>query len=65
MASEENWKIVMEQSKEVFGKIDILVNNAGIHKETIMSKITLVEWNRLLEVNLTNGGTMAGSKIVE
>lgn len=36
------------------GRIDILVNNAGICPRTALSEVTLAEWNRVLEVNLTS-----------
>ena len=37
-------------------EIDILINNAGIATSAPLHKVTLEEWNRILQVNLT--GTM-------
>ncbi|WP_306572536.1 SDR family NAD(P)-dependent oxidoreductase [Bacillus sp. AFS031507] len=62
ISSEVDWKVVIEKTIESFGKIDILVNNAGIHKETAMSDITLTEWNKMIEINLT--GTFIGIQSV-
>lgn len=62
ISSEVDWKVVIEKTIEAFGKIDILVNNAGIHKETAMSDITLTEWNKMIEINLT--GTFIGIQSV-
>lgn len=36
-----------------FGAIDLLVNNAGIIADKIITDMTLEEWNRVLDVNLT------------
>lgn len=36
-----------------FGTIDILVNNAGIQKDAPLDKMTLADWQFVLEVNLT------------
>jgi 3-oxoacyl-[acyl-carrier protein] reductase len=37
-----------------FGNIDILVNNAGIWKEAAIDKMTIEEWNAMINVNLTS-----------
>jgi len=37
-----------------FGNVDILVNNAGIWKEAAIDKMTLEEWNEMMNVNLTS-----------
>jgi 3-oxoacyl-[acyl-carrier protein] reductase len=36
------------------GRIDILVNNAGICPRTPVKDITLEEWNRVMDINLTS-----------
>lgn len=36
-----------------FGTVDILVNNAGIQKDSPFEKMTLADWNLVLNVNLT------------
>jgi 3-oxoacyl-[acyl-carrier protein] reductase len=37
-----------------FGNIDILVNNAGIWKEAAIDKMTIDEWNEMMNINLTS-----------
>jgi len=37
-----------------FKTIDVLVNNAGIWKEAAIDKMTLDEWNEMMNVNLTS-----------
>ena len=37
-----------------FGNIDILINNAGIWKEAAIDKMTIEEWNEMMNVNLTS-----------
>ena len=37
---------------DTFGRIDILINNAGITKDAMLSKMTIENFQRVLEVNL-------------
>ena len=37
-----------------FGRIDILVNNAGIWKYGEADKMTLIDWNETIQINLTS-----------
>ena len=51
---EEEVRIVIEKTIEKFGKLDILVNNAGIFpKIKQLHEISEVEWEDVLDVNLT------------
>lgn len=36
-----------------FGTVDILVNNAGIQKDAPFDQLTLAQWQRVMDVNLT------------
>jgi len=38
--------------RERFGKIDVLVNNAGIIRDRTIAKMTLEEWNDVINTNL-------------
>jgi glucose 1-dehydrogenase len=38
---------------EAFGTIDILVNNAGLQRDASFEEMTLEQWNKVIEVNLT------------
>lgn len=52
-ASENSVKTAVESALKEFGKIDVLVNNAGVSLIKPFTDITEVEWENLLEVNLT------------
>lgn len=39
--------------KKDFGRIDILVNNAGIWKYGEVDRMSLEEWNRMMNINMT------------
>ncbi len=44
---------LFEQVISEFGRIDILVNNAGIVADRTLLKMSLEEWNEVLQTNLT------------
>lgn len=43
---------VVNKVKEDFGRIDILVNNAGITKDSLMLRMTELQWDAVIAVNL-------------
>jgi 3-oxoacyl-[acyl-carrier protein] reductase len=44
---------MMRLAKELHGGLDVLVNNAGILKDRTLRKMTLDDWNSVLQTNLT------------
>ncbi len=62
VASEAGWKEVVKQAVDAFGKVNVLVNNAGIVIQKNAEQITLDEWNKLMDINLT--GNFLGIKYV-
>lgn len=44
---------MFQQAIKEFGTIDILVNNAGLQMDAAFHELTLSDWNRVLDVNLT------------
>lgn len=44
---------MFEVMKKKFGTIDILVNNAGLQKDAPLEKMTLEQWNIVININLT------------
>ncbi len=54
VTDEAHWQSVMNQTLERFGRVDVLVNNAGIAVLKPLTKLTLGDWNRQIDVNLTS-----------
>jgi len=51
---EADWQDAIARALEAFGKLDVLVNNAGIAVLKRLEELTLDDWNRQLDVNLTS-----------
>ena len=51
-------KVVNDQ----FGRIDILINNAGITRDSSLKKMTIEQWQQVIDVNLT--GVFYCTKII-
>ena len=54
LTSEEEVKRAVSETMKLFGRIDILMNIAGITQKKIMTEITLEEWNRMMNVDMTS-----------
>ena len=39
--------------QDQYGRIDVLINNAGITRDAMLRKMTLAQWQQVLDVNLT------------
>jgi 3-oxoacyl-[acyl-carrier protein] reductase len=66
VTSESDCAELVKQAVAAFGKVDILVNNAGADhggERTAFAKISLADWNRVIEVNLTGGFLMCRAVI--
>jgi 3-oxoacyl-[acyl-carrier protein] reductase len=53
VSKQESVEILVQKTIEHFGKIDILINNAGITRDAMLTKMTLEDFHRVLDVNLT------------
>ena len=50
---EQQVQALMSKTIERFGRIDNLINNAGIARNRPITELTLEEWQRVLDTNLT------------
>lgn len=53
VANRESIDHVIRDVIEVFGKIDILINNAGITRDATLQKMTIEDFQKVIDVNLT------------
>jgi 3-oxoacyl-[acyl-carrier protein] reductase len=45
---------MMQDIQTEFGRLDVLVNNAGITKDRTLAKMTVEEWQKVIDINLTS-----------
>ncbi|MBR7678770.1 glucose 1-dehydrogenase, partial [Streptomyces daliensis] len=62
VTSEEEWQRVTDFAAGEFGSVDGLVNNAGISMATFLADVSVEEFRKVLDVNLT--GVLIGMKTV-
>lgn len=53
ISKEEEVLALFKETYERFNTIDILVNNAGIELNSAFTEMTLTDWQRVIDVNLT------------
>ena len=53
VSKEDDVERMFAKTIETFGTVDILVNNAGVQKDASIDEMTLEQWNRVIEINLT------------
>jgi glucose 1-dehydrogenase len=53
VSSEEQVVLMFARMKQEFGTTDILVANAGLQRDAAFHEMTLAQWNKVLDVNLT------------
>ena len=57
---ESDWKRVINETVERFGKLDILINNAGVGAGKNIEDVSLDEWRWVMSINLD--GVFLGTK---
>jgi glucose 1-dehydrogenase len=53
ISKEDEVRAMFDRARAAFGTVDILVNNAGIQQDGAFDELTLAQWQRVLDVNLT------------
>jgi NAD(P)-dependent dehydrogenase (short-subunit alcohol dehydrogenase family) len=53
VATKEGAEAIIEQAVSAFGRVDVLLNNAGILRDKTLLKMSLGEWQAVLDVHLT------------
>lgn len=60
VSSEDDVKGLIQAAHEHFGSLDVMVNNAGIENEVPSEELSLEDWRKVIDVNLT--GAFLGSR---
>ncbi len=53
VADEMQVAAMFQRAREEFGSVDILINNAGLQKDAPTHEMTVAQWQRVIDVNLT------------
>ncbi|WP_407389393.1 glucose-1-dehydrogenase [Carnobacterium jeotgali] len=60
VSSEEGIQTLLDAAISNFGELDLWINNAGMENQVPTHELTLEDWNKVIDVNLT--GVFLGSK---
>jgi glucose 1-dehydrogenase len=65
VSNEAQVKAMFQEMYKAFGTIDILVNNAGLQQDSPFEKMTLAQWQLVINVNLTGQFLCAREAVIE
>jgi 2-deoxy-D-gluconate 3-dehydrogenase len=54
VADEASCAKMIDDARKQLGRVDILINNAGINIRKVPQELSLAEWKRVIDVNLTS-----------
>lgn len=53
VSKQDQVQAIFKKTVDAFGTVDILVNNAGIQKDAPFEEMSLADWQKVIDVNLT------------
>jgi glucose 1-dehydrogenase len=53
VSAQDQVSAMFDRAVQEFGTVDILVNNAGLQRDAAFAEMSLAQWNKVLDVNLT------------
>jgi glucose 1-dehydrogenase len=53
VSDEAQVRAMFDQAVEAFGHVDVLINNAGLQQDAAIESMSLAQWRRVIDVNLT------------
>ena len=53
VSNEAQVQAMFKKAREEYGTVDILVNNAGLQQDAAFDEMTLAQWQKVIDVNLT------------
>lgn len=54
VTEEPRWAELIKRVMDLYGRLDILVNNAGIGTSGLITEVTLEQWHRQMDINVTS-----------
>jgi NADP-dependent 3-hydroxy acid dehydrogenase YdfG len=52
VANHSQVKNLVDKAVEHFGKVDVIINNAGLMPQSMLDKLKIDEWDRMIDVNI-------------
>jgi len=65
VSNESQVEAMFAAVREEFGTVDILINNAGLQQDAAIDEMTLAQWQKVIDVNLTGQFLCARAAIRE
>ncbi len=59
VSDEAQVNAMVEKTQKEFGRIDVLINNAGVWEGSFLVRLTKVNWDKVVQVNLTGAYLVA------
>ena len=45
-------KHLVDQAVQLYGRIDVIINNAGLMPQSLLERLKVQDWDRMIDVNL-------------